>query len=392
MRAPPSGASSHTCARSSADPKPAFLVIVSGRLLFQIAAAITVLTIFCRLMPGAPLHAPWVAGIVAAALFLVCVEIIPKAAAMDSSLHFASRLAQPVLAVVRVTKPLWKALIATMEASFRTPQRRAEFVADFLSQAELKALTERGDVEGLLDERERDTIDAVIEFNNSTVDEIMIPRQTVESLPDTLGQDEMLAALRRTRHSRLPLYHDSVDNMVGVVHAKEILANPDHPWREFVREPLFVPEKCPLTQLLVEFQQRRMHLALVVDEYGGTSGAVALDDLLREIIGAFEEGGEPDAVRQIGENRWLVRGDCEVFDFNEALEADLPDDMGRTIGGFVTARLGRFPRLQETVTHETFSFTVLRRDAQRVHLIRVTRHAEAGDAEPAGEPQEEIPT
>jgi putative hemolysin len=370
-----------------ADPKPALLVILSGRLLFQIAAVLTLLAIMCRLMPGAPLHAAWLAALTGTALLLVCVEIIPKAAAMDSSLHFASRLARPVLAVVRVTRPVWRALIATMEAAFRTPQRRAEFVADFLSQAELKALTERGDVEGLLEERERNTIDAVLEFNSSTVEEIMVPRRSVEALSDNLGQDQLLAALRGTRHSRLPLYHETVDNIVGVVHAKEILANPDRPWRDFIREPLFVPEKCPLTQLLLEFQLRRMHLALVVDEYGGTSGVVALDDLLREIISAFEEGEGSGALRRIGDNRWLVRGDCEVFDLNETLEADLPDAMSRTVGGFLTAKLGRFPRLQESVTHEQLTFTVLRRDAQRVQLIRVTRRAdadEADDTHPAG--------
>ena len=362
------------------NPGPLLLALTVVRILSQIGVALLCLTIVSRAMPS---NSPWQIVLLSALIaFLVLTlfgEFLPKAAVMDTSLQFAARLSTPLLFIGRWLGPLPKFFFSIAEKAFPPDARQTEFVADFLARAQLKGLIDRGEVEGLLDERERELISDIFEFRLSTVDQIAVPRPQLEVLPDNLSHEEMLAACRQTRHSRIPIYHDTVDQIIAVVHVKELLANPETPYTNFFREPLFVPEKCDLTDLLAEFQKRRMHLALVVDEYGGISGAVSLADLLKEITSSFVTAEKSSAIRIVGANRWVVRGDCEIFEFNDLLDAELPDRTSRTVGGFLTEKLGRFPDPQEVIEHDNLRFTVLRIQSHRVALVKVSRQTDADD-------------
>ncbi|PKO16536.1 hypothetical protein CVU37_11220 [candidate division BRC1 bacterium HGW-BRC1-1] len=363
-----------------ANPGPLFLALTVVRILSQIGVALLSLTIASRVMPT---NSPWQTILIAALIAFLALtlfgEFLPKAAVMDTSLQFAARLSTPLLIFARWLGPLPKLFFSIAEKAFPPDARQTEFVADFLARAQLKGLIDRGEVEGLLDDRERELISDIFEFRLSTVDQIMIPRPLIEVLPDSLSHEEMLATCRQTRHSRIPIFRDTVDQIIAVVHVKEILANPETPYTNFFREPLFVPEKCDLTDLLAEFQKRRMHLALVVDEYGGISGAVSLADLLKEITSSFVTVEKSTAIRSVGINRWVVRGDCEIFDFNDLLEAELPDRTSRTIGGFLTETLGRFPNPQEVIEYDNLRFTVLRIQSHRVALVKVSRQTDADE-------------
>lgn len=364
------------------DPGPPLLVLTSLRVVAQIGVALVMMTIAARVWPDDMIRATVAAAAGAFLSIVLFGEFLPKAATVDSSLRFAARLSAPLLFAGRHLGMLPRLFFALAERVFTRGAGHPDFVSDFLARAQLRGLIERGEVEGLLDERERELIDDILDFRFSTVDQIMVPRPQMEALPDDLTHEQMLAACRRTRHSRIPVYHDTTDTIVAILHVKEVLANPDTPYTTFFREPLFVPEKCDLTDLLAEFQKRRMHLAVVVDEYGGVSGAVSLADLLKEITSAFASGEASSAIRPIGPDRWIVRGDCEISECNEVLDAEIPERNSRTIGGFLTEQLGRFPEPQEVVEFDRFRFRVLRVQAHRVLLVRVTRVGDVAEEAP----------
>lgn len=333
-----------------------------------IAATVAAYEFARRIFPGTMLHSAILAGAIAFAWLLIAGYLLPRSLTVE----FYDGVIAPLARVARVLNRIMSPMRVLL-GSITRRAKRLEISNELISDYELKSLVESGNIEGLLGERERGIIDGIMDFSKSTADEIMLPRTEIEALSDTLTQDEVLGTLRTIRHSRIPVYHETIDSIVGVIHVKEVLLNPTTPYREFLREPLFIPEKRALTDLLADFQRARVHLAVVVDEYGGTSGFVALADLLQEIINSFEQEEEEQEppLRQISENRWIVQGDCEIGQFNRELRTELSDAMSRTVGGFVTATLGRFPRPQETLTVDNVTFTVLRMDAHRVRLLRV---------------------
>lgn len=308
-------------------------------------------------------------------------ETVPRAMAMHTTARFASHITMPIFVLNRVCAPLASVLNVVTHPFAEKRGASSDVFSRAVVDERLKAMVDRGEVEGLLGERERETIDRILEFGRSTAGEIMLARPNMEGLPDTLTPEGLLQALGNTHHSRIPLYHESMDSVVGILHVKEQLLNQQTSYKTLLREPLFIPQSRALTDLLGDFQRRRMHLAIVVDEYGGTSGCVALSDLLQEIISVFhaEDEEEESAIRRVGDNRWIVQGSCEIAEFNETLRAELPDAMSRTVGGYVTAVLGRFPRQQETIVRDGLRITVLRMDAHRVSLLRIQRPSDNAD-------------
>lgn len=356
-----------------AKPKETLAFILAGSVASRIAAALASASLFSVLFPNDHAKVFLAAGLLAIVVLVFIGEVIPRALAACASERLASVLAVPLRVLFLLFFPV-RLVVQTLSRPLRG---KAPSSSDVPDEEELRALIQGGHIEGLLGERERAIIDGVLDFGNSAVDELMLPRTAIEALSGNLSQEEMLDALRHVRHSRIPLYNESIDTIIGIVHSKGILLNPGTRYQNFVREPLFVPAKRGLTDLLNDFQRGRMHLAVVVDEYGGTSGFATLADLLQEIIGVFEEEEEEiPPIRKIGKNRWIVQGSCEISDLNEELDSEVPDNMSRTIGGFVTAKLGRFPRLQEDVFFDTLTFTVLRMDANRVRLLRVQKREE----------------
>jgi putative hemolysin len=359
----------HALEQMLKNPDEALLTILTIRIGARMLAIAFALTLGYRAFPKNPLSANLAAGIIALIGVVVISEFIARFLVASRSAAVAPNLARIVRVIIAILFPVQKlvrAILVRKNVNGRSVHGLSE-------EYQLRALIEAGEVEGLLNERERTIIDNILEFRESTADEIMWSRPEIEALPDTLTQKEILERLRQTRHSRIPLYHETVDSIVAVLHSKEVLLNPNTDYHQLQRQPLFIPPKRALTDLLADFQNSRVHLAIVVDEYGGVSGLVTLADLLQEIISAFagDEDEEEFQIRRVGPNRWIVRGECEVHHLNEELGADLPDTTSRTVGGFVTALLGRFPQPQEEVRYQNLLITILKMETHRVRLLRV---------------------
>ncbi len=264
--------------------------------------------------------------------------------------------------------------------------------------ARLKSLLNRmpDDRSQLLDllrkAHERDLIDAdavsmiegVLQVGDLSVRDIMIPRSQMDVVDIAQPFEQVLDHVITTAHSRFPVVEGDRDNVLGILHAKELLrlvADPDTDVRDLLRPPVFVPESKPLNVLLRDFRSNHNHLAIVVDEYGGVAGLVTIEDVLEQIVGDIEDefdfDEESDHIlaveRMPGEQRYRVRAITEISQFNHVLGTQLPGDDYDTIGGLVTGTLGRVPRRGESVELAGLRFEVLRADARQVQLLLVSR-------------------
>ncbi len=247
---------------------------------------------------------------------------------------------------------------------------------------EIRTIVTEGHREGLLEEDAREMIEGVIELGDVDVSQIMTPRTDMATLPVSRSWDEMIEFAIQAEHTRIPVYNKTRDDIVGMLHIKDLLpelAKPPQeraqPWSKLLREPYFVPETKPVDLLLQEFQRNRQHIAVVLDEYGGVSGLVSLEDVLEEIVG--EIGDEYDeelveGIRDQGDGVAEVFGRVHIDEVNERLNLDLPEDGDfDTIGGFVFSELGHVPVVGEQIVRGNVRITVVEATNRRIERVRI---------------------
>lgn len=257
-------------------------------------------------------------------------------------------------------------------------------------EAELMSVVEEGEREGQIDEVARDMIEAVVEFRSTTVEQIMTPRTEVKALAYTDNLHEIKLYTRDAGHSRVPVYEDNLDHIIGVLYLKDLLRwivehgsdNDDgFTLRDVLRPATFVPETKTVRELLAELLAAKVHIAIVADEYGGTSGLVTIEDIIEEIVGEIqdeyepEEEGESPVVVDMETRSAEIDGRTEIDDANDELDClgiELPEtDDYDTVGGFVVVILGRIPDAGERFEHKGLALTVLDAEPTRVKRVRV---------------------
>ncbi|MDR3682812.1 MAG: hemolysin family protein [Geothrix sp.] len=263
-----------------------------------------------------------------------------------------------------------------------TDRRHAEEKArdedpDEATEEAVNALLEEGEAEGILEAEDRELIRNVVTFGDTVVREVMTPRTRIVALPLTATIQEAWAAFTASRHSRLPVYEGGIEHVRGVLLLKDLMQLPygaQPPLASLLKPPHFVPESKPVADLLRELQRARAQMALVVDEFGGVSGLVTLEDLLEEVFGEIQDEHEaPAGLIEQGPGLWLVSGQTHVEDVAQALGLAWERNGFDTLAGLVMARLGRVPRPQESVSVEGARLTVLRMEGKRIVQVRVER-------------------
>jgi CBS domain containing-hemolysin-like protein len=249
-----------------------------------------------------------------------------------------------------------------------------------VTEAEILTLLSIGEKEGVLEKQEREMITGVLEFTDATVAEVMVPRVDMVAAECGKTVEEMVTFAEEAGHSRIPVYRETVDNIVGVLYTKDLLkgiaeGKEQEKVEGLLREAYFVPENKRLVDLLKEFQKKRMHLALVVDEYGGTSGLVTLEDLLEEIVGEIrdEYDTEEPLFRRIDAQTLRVDARIGLEELSELLGTELPEGEYQTLGGLVMDLAGRVPKEGESVRYGHLEFVVekvLRRRILNVKIIK----------------------
>jgi len=245
-------------------------------------------------------------------------------------------------------------------------------------EQEILQLASEGRAEGELDRDELEMITSVIEFHDGRVSEIMTPRTDIEGLPVTSTREACVRTIMDVGHSRLPVYEDTLDSVVGVLYAKDLLAvEPGEPFdlAATMRKPFFVPETKAISDLLEEFRMQKVHMAIVLDEYGGTAGLVTIEDLIEEIVGEISdefEAPEPEVFQRIDESTVEVDARMYIDDLNDEMPIDLPEEEDYdTVGGFVFSTLGYIPAAGEEFAYERATFTILQAEQRRINRIRI---------------------
>src|SRR6476469_1053264 len=313
-------------------------------------------------------------------LHVVIGELVPKGVALS----YTERVALGVSAPVRLFFFVFKPLIWILQRSSELAQRAIgidpkAMQGDAHSEAELKMLlevsTERGEIE--LDEREM--LYKVFDFAEKEVADVMVPRPDVSGLSVDLGPEDAMAAMIESPYTRYPVYRESLDDIVGIVHVRDVVAAMHNgtteaaTLAELARPPYVVPENKDLGALLAEFRKANQHMAVVVDEYGATAGIVTLEDLLEEIVGDIEDEFDlPDeSVERLDERRVRISGSFTIDDFNEQFGTELDDEDFHTVAGYVFGHLGRAAEAGDEIHDNGLHFTVLETSGSRILRLEV---------------------
>lgn len=319
---------------------------------------------------------------------LIAAEITPKTYAAHNAERVALKLTVFLAISSRLFGPVVHLLTWLGSRMIRLFGGNAEG-GRILTEEEIRHLVEVGEEEGLLHRGERDMIQGIFDLGDTVVREVMVPRIDVRGLPETALLSDAWDALIQWGHSRLPVFRETIDDVVGVLYARDVLAYvkekpPDTPVRELARPIHYVPETKKVDGLLTDFRRQRSHIAVVLDEYGGTAGIVTIEDLLEEIVGEIQDeyDMEDQPVRDMGDGQLDVAGLVSLDEINDRLDVELPHEDFDTVGGLMLHLLGRVPVEGDVVTLDGVEFTVSKvigRRVTRVIIRLLTRSMEEDD-------------
>jgi putative hemolysin len=320
-------------------------------------------------------------------LYFVFVEAMAKTFAVLHADRVALALAPLVWFLGRVLELPTRLLIGL--ANVLLPGKGLK-QGPFVSEEEIRSMAEVGSEEGSIEEGEKELIHSIFEFGDTIAREVMVPRPDIVAVEDDKTLRDVQALVLSHGYSRIPVYHESLDDVKGVVFAKDVLkalhqGKRDMPLSEIVRKAHFVPESKKASELLKEMQREKFHQALVYDEHGSVTGIVALEDLLEELVGeiADEYDREEPEVLELGDGTYRVSGKASIDDVNELLSAELPDEEWDTVAGLMLDLLGRMPEPGEEVTFRGLSLKADKVQGRRIASVLITRAPE-GDREGSG--------
>jgi magnesium and cobalt exporter, CNNM family len=313
-------------------------------------------------------------------------ELVPKSLALAHTERYALTLSAFVDFLLRPLSPL-VSLLTFLTTTVSRALGAGQMDESQMSTQELRFIVERGAEQGTLEAEEEQMINAVIELGDRRVHEVMIPRIAIVAIPATATLEEAIDKVVEEGHSRIPVFEESVDEVIGILYAKDLLPflkgpNQGRPnLRSLLRTPVFVPESMSIDDLLHEFQRRKVHIAIVLDEYGGTAGLVTIEDLLEEIVGEIQDeyDVEEPMIVKISENEARVDGRAAVDDLAELFDTQFgleDQDEYDTVGGLIYHRVGGIPSPGDQVEVDGLQLTVESTDGRRVGKVLVVRRRE----------------
>lgn len=362
--------------RLAEQPGASFSVLVGLYALSCIGLAAFMVLSAAELATDSPLAA---AALVASTILgLLVLQAVGRAIAIAHPEGTAVRLYVPLRTLILLLTPLLVPLHALERRMLRAlgVSRPHD---PHSAEEELRLLVEASDEGNGLAEDEREMIHGIFEMSQVTAREVMVPRIDMVAVPHDAVVEQVLDRIIQTGHSRLPIYEGSIDNIIGVVYAKDILKHLkvgklSDPVRPLARPAYFVPEAKKVDELLQELQQRRVHMAIVVDEYGGTAGLITIEDLLEEIVGEIRDEydlAEEARIERISDREAILDARVSIREVNELLSLDLPDDEFDTLGGLVYDRLGKVPAVDDEVRVDGCLIRVLSTEGRRIKKVRL---------------------
>jgi putative hemolysin len=313
---------------------------------------------------------------------LILGDLVPEAIGSARANQIASWASWPMRLLVILLSPIVTGLLA-LSKGLASAFGSGEMVNVF-TEEEILTMLDASEKEGTIEADEKEMLESVLEFGDTVVSEIMIPRIDIVAVDIETPLDEALKAFIESGHSRIPVYEDNIDNIKGLLYAKDLLNYWDKrngelkPIQEMLRKAWFVPESKRAEELLREMRTSKTHMFIVVDEYGGTAGLVTFEDLIEEIVGdiqdEYDTHEESEFVKH-GADSYTVDAGIDLDDFNDLLEVEIPTDDSNTLGGFLFTQFGRVPEVGEKVEYGNLTMRIESLDGRRIRKVRVVRQS-----------------
>ena len=315
-------------------------------------------------------------------ILLIFGEVIPKTYAISKPERLANLFSSLLSLILKLIYPITFLFYQITKLVIRVLPINKEQIFD--SEEELIMLAEVGEEDGTLDQEESDMIQSVFEFKNKLVKEILTPRVDLVSLDSNQSLDDAMDTIMRDKFSKIPVYKHSIDNIKGILYAKDIIpylsgSRPEIDLLKITREPYFIPETKPIDDLLKEFKTKKTNIAIAVDEWGGTSGIVTLEDIVEEVMGELRDPYDREEYEIIRkkDGNIITDGSIKIYDLEENLDVEFPDNREYdTLAGYILDVLGDIPNKGDEVTFKKFKFRVIALDANRIDKVEIIQKNE----------------
>ncbi|WP_153952419.1 hemolysin family protein [Halosegnis longus] len=376
------------------DPHRLLITILVGNNIVNIAMSSIATGVFALYLSQGQAVAVATFGITAVVLLFG--ESAPKSYAVENTESWSLRVARPLKVAEYVLYPLIIIFDHLTRLVNKVTGGRSAIETSYVTREEIRDIIETGEREGVIEEDEREMFQRVFRFNNTIAKEVMTPRLDMTAVPVDAAAEEAIETCIQSGHARLPVYEGSLDNVVGVVHIRDLVRdldygeNEDLDLEQVIEPTLHVPESKNVDELLKEMRQNRMPLVVVIDEFGTTEGLLTMEDLTEEIVGEILEGEEDEPIEFVDDDTAIVRGEVNIEDVNDRLEIELPEGQEfETIAGFIFNRAGRLVEEGETIEFDNVEIRVESVENTRIMKARVTRLADAEADELAADPENE---
>jgi CBS domain containing-hemolysin-like protein len=322
-------------------------------------------------------------------VLLVVGNLVPEAVGAARSESLAFLLARPVAATASLASPVTKLVVGLSNTLSGLMGGERLHSMPFITEEEIMTMVDAGQEVGVIEADEKEMIYSVFALGDTLAREVMVPRIDLVALDVGASLDEALDVVIRAGHSRIPVYEETIDNVVGLLYAKDLLqlwqdGRETVTLREVLRPAHFVPESKQLDELLEEMQLRKIHMSIVVDEYGGTAGAVTIEDIVEEIVGEIQDeyDAEEPIVEQTSDKEFVFNARVDLDDVNRLMGTAFPTEMDDTLGGFIYSQLGKVPAPGEMVRFDGLVIEVLTVVGRRIRKVRVSwEQVEEGESE-----------
>lgn len=369
--------------KRSSMPSP----LQSGMALFGIAfSALSVFTFTAPLAAAANIHSALslaIVVIVTSLVFFVFADFIPKRITAHKSGSYTYKSGGIITVLNGVMIPYIAIVTVCSNAVLRLLGFDPASLDERVTEEEIMMIVGEGEENGVIEETEKDMIENILDFNDTTASEIMTHRTDISALPDTAPVNDLVALGIEEGRSRIPVYHDDIDSIIGICYVKDLLPYVGKPVpdlitiKDLIRPAYYIPESKKCSQLFTEMTERKVQIAIIVDEYGGTSGLITLEDLVESILGNIQDeyDNEEEEIKKVSEHEFTVDGTTSIDEVSDLTDVELPEGDYDTIAGFVTEKLGRILKENEhpTIEAQGLKITVLEVDEQRISKLLIKK-------------------
>ena len=333
------------------------------------------------------------------ALVLLFGESAPKSYAVENTESWALRIARPLKLSEKVLLPLIVLFDYLTRIVNKVTGGRSAIESSYVTREEIQDIIETGEREGVLDEEEREMLQRTLRFNDTIAKEVMTPRLDMSAISTDASIEEAIEQCVQGSHARLPVYEGSLDNVIGIVHLRDLVRDLNYgeaptenlKLEDLIEPTLHVPESKNVDDLLTEMRKERLHMVIVIDEFGTTEGLVTMEDLTEEIVGEILEGGEEEPIEHVDDATVVAKGEVNIEEVNEALAIDIPEgEEFETIAGFIFNRVGRLVRAGEVVEYDGIEIRVEQVENTRIMKARITRTDAYNPDETDGDTEVEV--